>query len=69
MTQSPMASVTIREVRNHGGDIVDRVERGETLTVTRDDRPVAQLSPLSEVATYSVTTPRAVSRPSARRPG
>ena len=40
-----MAEVTIRELRNHGGDVVDRVEAGERLTVTRDGRPVAELRP------------------------
>lgn len=41
-----MAHVSIRELRNKGGDVVDRVERGESLTVTRDGRPVAELSPV-----------------------
>ena len=41
-----MATVSIRELRNKGGDVVDRVERGERLTVTRDGRPVAELSPV-----------------------
>jgi len=40
-----MAEVTIRELRNRGGDIVDRVAAGERLTVTRDGRPVAELRP------------------------
>ena len=40
-----MAEVTIRELRNRGGDVVDRVESGERLTVTRDGRPVAELRP------------------------
>ncbi len=40
-----MAEVTIRELRNHGGDVVNRVEAGERLTVTRDGRPVAELRP------------------------
>lgn len=40
-----MAEVTIRELRNHGGDLVDRVAAGEHLTVTRDGRPVAELRP------------------------
>src|ERR1039457_110292 len=30
-----MAEVTIRELRNHGGDVVDRVARGEPVTITR----------------------------------
>lgn len=40
-----MAEVTIRELRNHGGDVVDRVAAGEQLIVTRDGRPVAELRP------------------------
>ena len=40
-----MAEVTIRELRNRGGDVVNRVEAGERLTVTRDGRPVAELRP------------------------
>jgi prevent-host-death family protein len=40
-----MADVTIRELRNHGGEVVDRVAAGERLTVTRDGRPVAELRP------------------------
>ena len=43
---SAMAEVTIRELRSHGGDVVDRVEAGERLVVTRDGRPVAELRPL-----------------------
>lgn len=39
--------VSIRELRNHGGEVVDRVAAGESLTVTRDGRPVAELHPLS----------------------
>jgi prevent-host-death family protein len=41
-----MAEVTIRDLRNHGGAVVDRVAAGERLTVTRDGRPVAELRPL-----------------------
>jgi prevent-host-death family protein len=41
-----MAEVTIRELRNHGGDVVDRVAAGERLIVTRSGRPVAELRPL-----------------------
>lgn len=41
-----MDTVTIRDLRNHGGDVVDRVEAGERLTVTRDGRPVAELRPV-----------------------
>jgi len=41
-----MAEVTIRELRNQGGKIIDRVEAGEEVTITRDGRPVAELRPL-----------------------
>lgn len=36
----------MRDLRNHGGDVLDRVARGETLVVTRDGREVAQLRPV-----------------------
>ena len=38
--------ISIRELRNHGGEVIDRVALGEELVVTRDGRPVAQLRPL-----------------------
>jgi prevent-host-death family protein len=41
-----MADVTIRELRNKGGQVIERVIAGEILTVTRDGVPVAQLVPL-----------------------
>ncbi len=41
-----MAEVTIRELRNHGGEVADRVERGEHLLVTRAGKPVAELRPV-----------------------
>jgi prevent-host-death family protein len=42
-----MASVSIRELRNHGGDVVDRVARGELVIVTRAGKAVAELRPVS----------------------
>jgi prevent-host-death family protein len=39
-------SVTIRELRNRGGEVVDRVAAGHRITVTRDGRPVAELRPI-----------------------
>lgn len=42
-----MASVSIRELRNHGGEVVERVMAGETVTVTRAGTPVAELRPLA----------------------
>jgi len=54
-----MAEVTIRELRNHGGDVVDRVAAGEHLVVTRGGRPVAELRPLrSATLTASVLLAR-----------
>ena len=41
-----MADVTIRDLRNHGGVVVDRVAAGEVVTITRDGRPVAELRPV-----------------------
>jgi prevent-host-death family protein len=41
-----MDTVTIRELRNRGGEVVDRVEAGEHVTVTRDGRAVAELRPV-----------------------
>ena len=41
-----MEEVTIRDLRNHGGEVVDRVAAGERLTVTRDGRAVAELHPV-----------------------
>jgi prevent-host-death family protein len=40
-----MSEVTIRDLRNHGGDVIDRVQAGEPITITRDGRPVAVLVP------------------------
>jgi prevent-host-death family protein len=41
-----MSEVTIRELRNHGGDVVERVSRGETVIVTKAGVPVAELRPI-----------------------
>lgn len=45
--------MTIRELRNRGGEVLDRVCRGEALTVTRDGRPVAELRPLPRRTTHA----------------
>ena len=41
-----MSEVTIRELRNHGGDVIDRVLQGEQIVITRAGKPVAELRPL-----------------------
>jgi prevent-host-death family protein len=40
--------VSIRDLRNHGGDIVDRAGAGERIVITRSGRPVAELVPLRQ---------------------
>jgi prevent-host-death family protein len=37
--------IPVRELRNHVSDVLRRVENGETLEVTVNDRPVALLVP------------------------
>ncbi len=44
-TVSLMDMVTIRELRNNGGAVLDRVARGEELIVTRDGAEIAELRP------------------------
>jgi prevent-host-death family protein len=39
-------TVTVRDLRNKGGEVLDRVERGERVIVTRDGRAIAELRPL-----------------------
>ena len=48
--------MTIRELRNNGGDVIDRVLGGERLIVTRSGRPVgAELRPLTRRAPEPAT--------------
>jgi prevent-host-death family protein len=42
-----MADVSIRDLRNNGGEVVDRAARGEPITITRAGKRVAELRPLS----------------------
>lgn len=39
-----MTEVSIRDLRNHGGEVVDRAASGEPITITRAGKPVAQLT-------------------------
>lgn len=41
-----MTDVSIRDLRNKGGEIVDRAAAGEKIVITRDGTPVAELTPL-----------------------
>lgn len=38
------ADISIRDLRNHGGEVVERSQRDERLTITRSGKPVAELS-------------------------
>ena len=42
-----MTEVSVRDLRNHGGDVLDSVMRGESVTVTRQGKPVAELRPVA----------------------
>jgi prevent-host-death family protein len=46
-----MTEVTIRELRNRGGEVVDRVAAGERVIVTRSGKPVAELRPVRATRT------------------
>ncbi|MGH7802916.1 MAG: type II toxin-antitoxin system Phd/YefM family antitoxin [Candidatus Binatia bacterium] len=43
-----MKSVTVRELQQNIGRVLDRVERGEVIEVTRRRRPIARLSPAAK---------------------
>lgn len=38
--------VSVRDLRNKGGAVIDAVTRGSAVTITRDGVPVAELRPL-----------------------
>jgi len=42
-----MADVSIRDLRNRGGEVVDRAARGELITITKAGKRVAELRPLT----------------------
>ena len=46
-TMCNMERVTVRELRNNGGRVLDRVAAGERVVVTRDGVVVAELAPAS----------------------
>lgn len=41
-----MAEVSVRDLRNKGGEILKQVESGRSFVVTRDGKQVAELKPL-----------------------
>lgn len=42
-----MDNISVRELRNNGGRVLQRVAKGESLTVTLDGEPVAELRPIA----------------------
>ncbi|GAC1309396.1 MAG: hypothetical protein NVSMB16_05840 [Acidimicrobiales bacterium] len=38
--------MSVRDIRNHGGEVIDRAAAGEHIVITRSGRPVAELRPL-----------------------
>jgi len=42
-----VGEATVRELRNHGGRVLDRVAAGERVTITRDGKAVARLEPVA----------------------
>lgn len=50
-----MTEVSVRDLRNHGGDVLDSVMRGESVTVTRQGKPVAELRPIASAGTLATT--------------
>ena len=41
-----MDKISVRELRNNGGRVLQRVAGGETLQVTMDGHPIAELRPI-----------------------
>jgi len=46
-----MASIGAFEAKTHLGELLDRVERGEELLISRRGKPVARLFPVRDAAT------------------
>lgn len=42
--------MSIRDLRNRGGEVVDRASRGESITITRAGKRVAELRPVARPA-------------------
>lgn len=47
--------MSVRDLRNHGGDVLDSVARGESVTVTRQGKPIAELRPLASAGTSATS--------------
>ncbi len=55
-------TITQRELRNDSGDIMRRLDQGETFIVTRNGKPVGELSPLRRLRFVSSDTVAALFR-------
>jgi prevent-host-death family protein len=53
-----MSSVTSKELKNHTGEVLQRVRRGERVTVTRRGRPIAVILSIDDPATRALDGPR-----------
>lgn len=47
-----MRSVSVRELRNHTGDVIAAVEAGERIVLTSNGRPIADVVPHIERARW-----------------
>lgn len=43
-----VTEVSVRDLRNHGDEVIDRVARGKRITITRSGKPVAELRRLGQ---------------------
>jgi hypothetical protein len=55
-------AITQRELRNDSGDIMRRLDRGESFVVTRNGTPVGELTPLRRHRFVSIDAALAVFR-------
>lgn len=53
MSYMPKATVSVRELQQNLKRVMARVERGETVEVTRRRRPVARLAPVKPIGPVS----------------
>lgn len=47
-------TITQRELRNDSASVMDAVESGETITITRNGHPVAELRPITRRKSVSL---------------
>ncbi len=50
-----MTEVSVRDLRNQAGDVLDSVLHGESVTVTRHGGPVAELRPIAAPGALAAT--------------